>query len=59
MAIKEDIMFFLSLKEEISLNDIYLNFPILKKETIRGTINLEVKKGNVERIKKGFYKIKK
>jgi len=52
----EKVLEFLKGKESVKLEEFYANFE--NKPSVRGTINILVKKGIVLRISKSTYKLK-
>jgi len=55
MTQEEKVLEFLKGKEKLTLTEIYAVFE--NKNSIRGTINLLVKKGTIQRIEKSTYRL--
>lgn len=55
MKQKEKVLEFMKGKDKVTLQDFYSNFE--NKNSVRGTINLLVKEGTIQRIEKSTYKL--
>lgn len=56
---KEKIKEVLGKQESMKLDEIYKSLDSCNKDSVRGTINLMVKKNEIERVGRGSYSLKK